>query len=145
MKMRKYLEHFLKDFFVACGCLMIIVTIFMEMYSVETMKASLLWQIILGASAYTFYKYAFATKYELGKKAQLICFSISSTLADVMIVLWLFLFSPGRVTDKNLLIIYIIVILAVKGLVHAMMYIDGQTQAKQLNEKLSEYRNGEKA
>jgi hypothetical protein len=34
------------------------------------------------------------------------------------------------------------VILIVKGAVFAMMYIDGQRQAKQLNEKLSEYKNG---
>ncbi|MBP2631024.1 MAG: hypothetical protein H6Q70_1652 [Firmicutes bacterium] len=57
-----------------------------------------------------------------------------------MVVLWLCLFSPN--IDSDVVILYILVILIVKGAVFAMMYIDGQRQAKQLNEKLSEYKNG---
>lgn len=142
MKLSEYLKYLMKDFFIACGFLMIIVVIFLGIYSTETIKASLLWQVILVASAYTFFKFAFVNKYELGKKAQLISFYICSSLADIMVILWLCLFSTNKNIDKNLFIVYIIVILVTKGLVYAMTYIDGHTQAKQLNEKLIEYKNG---
>ena len=141
MKINKYLGCFFKDLLTACGALMIIVSLFLMTHSTEIIKTSLLWQIILIASAYTFFKFAFVNKYELSKKAQLISFTICSTLADIMVVLWLCLFSPGKITDKNLIVIYIIVIFIVKGAVYTMMYLDGHKQAKQLNEKLGEYNN----
>ncbi|GMA97717.1 hypothetical protein [Pelosinus sp. IPA-1] len=140
MKLSQYLKHFLKDTSKASGCLMIIVAIFLGLNSIETIKASLLWQIIVIASAYTLFKFAFVNNLDLGKKTQLILFIIYSTLANMMVVLWLCLISPN--IDSNLIIMYIIVILIVKGAAFAMMYIDGQEQAKQLNEKLSEYKNG---
>lgn len=140
MEISQYVKHFLVELFKTCGCLMIGISIFLGIYSIETMKSSLLWQIIIIASAYTLFKFAFVNNLDLGKKAQLILFTIYSTLADIMVVLWLYLFSPN--IDSNLIIIYIIVILIVKGGVFAMMYIDGQKQAKQLNEKLNEYKNG---
>jgi undecaprenyl pyrophosphate phosphatase UppP len=140
MRLSQYLKHFLQDSLKACGCLMIVASIFFGINSIETIKTSLLWQIIIIASAYTLFKFAFVNNLDLGKKAQLIVFTICSTLADIMVVLWLCLFSPN--IDSNIIIIYIIVILIVKGAVFAMMYIDGQKQAKQLNEKLSEYKNG---
>jgi hypothetical protein len=70
MKISKYLSYMLKDFFGAFGCLMIIIVIYLGIYSTESIKISLLWQIIIVASAYTFIKFAFVNKYELGKKAQ---------------------------------------------------------------------------
>jgi len=140
MRLSQYVKHLFKDIFKACGCLMIVASIFMGINSIETMKTSLLWQIIIIASAYTFFKFAFLNNLDLGKKNQLIVFNICSTLADIMVILWLYLFSFNM--DNNLVIIYIVVILIAKGAVFAMMYIDGQKQAKQLNEKLSEYKNG---
>jgi hypothetical protein len=57
-----------------------------------------------------------------------------------MIILWLWFFNSSKIIDKSLLIIFALVILVVKGAVYAMIYIDGQIQAKQLNEKLSVYK-----
>ena len=143
MKISKYLGYILKDFFAAYGCLMVIVAMYLAIYSTETISTSLLFQIILAASAYTLFKFALVNKYELGKKAQMISFTVCFILADVMILIWLWFFSPGKILDKNLLILYFLIILVVKGAVYAMMYIDSQAQAKQLNEKLREYKNGE--
>jgi hypothetical protein len=143
MKISKYLGYILKDFFAAYGCLMVSVVIYLGIYSVETISTSLLFQIILAASAYTFFKFALVNKYELGKKAQMISFSICFVMGDVMVLIWLWFFSPGKIMDKNLIIIYFIIILVVKGAVYAMMYIDGQTQAKKLNEKLRDYKYSE--
>lgn len=140
MRFGQYLKQFLKEFFTACGCLMIVASIFLGINSIDTIKASLLWQVIIIAAAFTLFKFSFANNLDLGKKNQLILFAIFTTLADIMVVLWLFLFSPN--IDSDIVILYIIVILIVKGAVFAMMYIDGQRQAKQLNEKLSEYKNG---
>jgi hypothetical protein len=140
MKISKYLGYILKDFLVAYGCLIIVVAIFVAIYSTETINSSLLGQIILIASAYTFFKFALVNKYALGKKAQMINFFICFVLADVMIILWLWFFNSSKIIDKSLLIIFALVILVVKGAVYAMIYIDGQIQAKQLNEKLSVYK-----
>lgn len=141
MKISKYMECILKDFFEAYGCLMVIVAIYLRIYSLEIISTSLLFQIILAALAYTFFKFALVNKYELEKKAQMISFYICFVLADVMVLIWLWFFSPGKIMDKNLIIIYFIIILVVKGAVYAMMYIDGKTQAKKLNEKLREYKD----
>ncbi len=140
MRLSQYLKQFLKEFFTACGCLMIVASIFLGINFIDTIKTSLLWQFIIIAAAFTLFKFSFANNLDLGKKNQLILFTIFTTLADIMVVLWLCLFSPN--IDSNIVILYIIVILIVKGAVFAMMYIDGQRQAKQLNEKLSEYKNG---
>lgn len=140
MRLSQFLKQFLKEFFTACGCLMIIASIFLGINSIDTIKASLLWKMVIIAAAFTLFKFSFANNLDLGKKNQLILFTIFTTLADIMVVLWLCLFSPN--IDSNIVILYIIVILIVKGAVFAMMYIDGQRQAKQLNEKLSEYKNG---
>lgn len=139
MMLSQYLKHFLKEMCNACGCLMFAASIFFGVNNIDTIKTSLLWQIIIIASAYTLFKFAFVNNLDLGKKDQLILFTIYSTLADIMVILWLCLFSPN--IDSNLIILYIIVILIVKGAVFTMMYIDGQKQAKQLNEKLNEYKN----
>jgi len=141
MEIKKYLMSLLKDFIVASGYLMILVLIILTLTSTDTIKTSLLCQIILMASAYTFFKNALINTHdELGKKAQMITFCICFVLADVMVVLWLWFFSSSHNMDSSLLIAYIIVILLVKGLVYAMMYSDGQREAKQLNEKLNELR-----
>jgi len=97
--------------------------------------------MILLAAAFTLFRYSLINKFELTKKAQMISFFISSSLADVMILIWLFFFSPGKINDLSLILIYFIVIICVKGGVYAMMYIDGKAQEKQLNEKLREYNN----
>lgn len=141
MKISQYLGYILKDFFTAFGGLMVMVAIYLGVYSVGTISASLLCQIILAALAVTFLKYTFANKYELKQKAQLISFSVCFVLADVMILMWLFLFSPGKLVDKNMVLIYFLVILIVKGAVYAMMYVDSKTQAEQLNRKIKEYNN----
>ena len=114
MKISKYLGCFLKDFFTACGCLMVITSIFFMLYSTETINSSLLWQIILVGLSYTLFKFALVNKYELEKKAQLISFTICFALADIPIVLWLFFFSPGKIVDITLLVSYIIIIFIVK-------------------------------
>ena len=141
MKISNYLVGILKDFFTAFGFLIAITSIFWGLYAVETIESALIWQMIPLALSLTFFKYAFVNKYHLVKKAQLINFSICSLLASIMIILWLFLFSPGRIMDQNLAILYIIIIFIVMGAAHAMMYADGHKQAEQLNKKLHEYQN----
>lgn len=141
MKISKYLACFLRDFLVACGFLMVINTIIFSIYSIKIIDSSLLWQIILGAIAYTLFKFALVNKYELEEKAQMISFYICFLLADIPVILWIWFFSPSKIVNINLIIIYIIITIVVKGAVYVMMYINGHTQAKQLNEKLNEYKN----
>ncbi|MBK1810021.1 DUF3021 domain-containing protein [Clostridium sp. YIM B02505] len=145
MKISEYLKIMLKDFFKAFGFLMIIVTIYLSSNSITILGTSLLWQIILLSSGYVFFKFAFVNKYDLDKKTQNINLFICSTLADVVILVWLWLFSPNRAVDSSTMILYAIIIFSVKVLVFSMMHIDGQAQAKQLNEKLNEYKKGAKS
>lgn len=64
-------------------------------------------------------------------------------LADVLVILWLWLFTDGPLMDKGVLVPFVVVILVVKSMVYAMMHIDGKREAKQLNQKLNEYKQGE--
>jgi undecaprenyl pyrophosphate phosphatase UppP len=142
MKYNECLKHLLKDIFQTSGCLLIVAAILLGVNSIETINASLLWQIIIIALAYTLYKFAFANNLDLGKRDQLISFTICSILADIIVVLWLWLFTqPVPAVGNEQMIIYIIIIIVVKGAVYAMMYMDGKKQARQLNEKLNEYKN----
>ncbi|MBP2631023.1 MAG: hypothetical protein H6Q70_1651 [Firmicutes bacterium] len=68
MRLSQYLKQFLKEFFTACGCLMIVASIFLGINSIDTIKASLLWQMIIIAAAFTFLKFSFANNLDLGKK-----------------------------------------------------------------------------
>lgn len=140
MKISEYLQFMLKDFLKAFGFLMVIVTIYMSRFSIEMVEASLLWQVILVSSAYVFLKFAFVNKFELDKKTQNLNLFVCSTIADIIIFVWLWLFSPSKTIDNNNILLYIIIIFSVKLLVYAMMYIDGNAQAKELNEKLNEYK-----
>lgn len=141
MEFHKCLKYFLKNIFQASGCLLIIAAILLEANSIASINTSLLWQILMLALAYTFYKYAFANNLDLGKRDQLISFTICSTVASVIVVLWLWLFTrPVPAVDSEMMLIYLSIIIVVKGAVYAMMYFDGQKQARQLNEKLSEYK-----
>jgi hypothetical protein len=142
MKISKYVGYFLKDFFTACGCIMVVISLFLTIYSTQTIDSSVLFQIILVGLSYTFFKFALVNKYELEKKAHMISFATCFMLADMPIVIWLWLFSPSKIVDINVLLAYIIIIFIVKGMVFAMMYIDGNKQAKQINEKLSENKKG---
>ena len=126
MKISKYLRYLAKDFFLACICLTVINAIFLMGSTTETIKVSLLWQIVLFALTYTFFKAALANKYELEKKAQMINFAICFTLADLPLLLWLWFFGPIQLVTINLIVSYIIMILIVKGMVYAMMYSDGK-------------------
>lgn len=142
MKYNECLKPLLKDIFQASGCLLIIAAILLGANSIEIINTSLLWQIIIIALAYTLYKFAFANNLDLGKRDQLISFTICSILADIIVVVWLWLFTqPVPAVDNELIIIYIIIIIVVKGAVYAMMYTDGQKEARQLNERLGEYKN----
>jgi predicted neutral ceramidase superfamily lipid hydrolase len=143
MKISEYLGYILKDFFLAYGCLIAFAALCLNIYSIGAVDTSLLCQLMLAASSYTFFKFALVNKYELSKTAQMISFYICFILADMMILIWLWFFSPGKIMNRELTIMYFIIILVVKGGVYAMMHIDGRAQAKKVNEKLSEYNSDE--
>ena len=140
MEIREHLKSMMKDFFTACGCLMVLMAIYFGLYSITEINTSFLFQIIIIALSFTFYKVAFINKFELKEKANIINFSICTTLADIMIIVWIWLFSPRNIIDNENIVGYIIIIFVVKAVVFAMMYINGREEAKELNEKLNEYK-----
>ncbi|WP_379153953.1 hypothetical protein [Paenibacillus sp. sgz5001063] len=142
MKTGKFVSYMVKDWLAACGCVTILVAIVMALSSTGSVKASILWQIILLASAFICFKYALVSTPGLGQKAQTLCFYICFVLADVYVVIWLWLFSSGPFRENGRLLPFMITILVVKGMVYAMLHIDGKKEAKQLNEKLNEYQSG---
>jgi hypothetical protein len=142
MKVSKYLYYMLRDFVIAYGVLFIVVAGISMINSNDFFSVGMLLQVGLGAAGFTFARYSLVNKYTLEAKVQRISFFICYVLADLMVVLWLFIFSPGKVLNNELLIIYIIIILLVKGAVSWMMYLDGRTQAKQLNEGINRYKKG---
>lgn len=144
MKIEQYIGYLIKDFIMIYGSLMVIISGYLALISVETITLSIIWQIVMVTLAFTFYKYAFTNKLDLGKKAHLISFFVSATLGDLLIIMWLFLFTPGRINRPSLMISYIIVMILVKGMVYAMLYHDGKVQAKKFNEKLTEIRSNSK-
>ena len=93
---------------------------------------------------YAFLKLAFVNKDELGEKVQMIFFFVSLSLSEIMVILWLWFFSTGKIMNTNLMIVYILAIIIVKALVYRIMSINGKKHAKLINEKLIEYKNGEK-
>lgn len=140
MEIREYLKSMVKDFITACGFLMVLMAIYLGLYSITEISATFLYQIIIISLAFTFYKFAFINKFELKEKANIINFSICTTLADIMLIVWIWLFSPRNIIDNENVVGYIIIIFIVKAVVFVMMYINGREEAKKLNEKLNEYK-----
>jgi Ca2+/Na+ antiporter len=141
MKFIGYLKNSLKDFFIYSGFLMILITTISAIYSKETIETSQLFQIMLFSLAYVFFKLAFINKNDINKKVRLITFNVFLTLSELMILLWLLFFSPGKVMNINLLLAYIFALVIVKFLVYTMMSINGEKEAKLINEKLIKYKS----
>ncbi|MEK5033384.1 hypothetical protein MKY96_18160 [Paenibacillus sp. FSL R7-0302] len=139
---RKYVSLFVKDLLVACGGLMVLAAVVLALNSTEMIRGSLLVQLFLGASAFTCFRYALVNTYEVDPKVQTISFYLCFILADVLVILWLWQFADGPLMDKGVLVPFVIVILVVKSMVYAMMHIDGKREARQLNQKLNEYKQG---
>lgn len=143
---RKYVSLFVKDLLMACGGLMVVAAIVLALSSTEMIRGSLLVQLFLAASAFTCFRYALVNMYEVDPKVQTISFYLCFFLADVLVIVWLWLFADGPLMDKGVLVPFVIVILVVKSMVYAMMHIDEKREAKQLNLKLDEYkRSGDQA
>jgi Ca2+/Na+ antiporter len=141
MKFIGYLKNSLKDFFISSGFLMILITTISAIYSKETIETSQLFQIMLFSLAYVFFKLAFINKNDINKKVRLITFNVFLNLSELMILLWLLFFSPGKVMNINLLLAYIFALVIVKFLVYTMMSINGEKEAKLINEKLIKYKS----
>lgn len=141
MNIKRYLTDITKDFLIVCGGLTVIAAILLGGEFIKSLNSSLFCQVMLLSAAFTFFKYAFFNKYDLGKNKQAINFAVFSLLADTMIILWLFFFSTNKLTDSTLIIIYLIINVVVKLAVYAMMYSDGKKEAAQINQKLNEYAN----
>lgn len=142
MKLISYFKNFLRDFFISSGFLTIIIAMISGIYSKETISTSLLFQIALFSLAYVFLKLAFMNKNKMSKKVQLIIFNVFLTLSEVMILLWLLFFSPGKAMNIELILVYIFALIIVKASVYTMMSINGEREAKLINEKLIKYKNG---
>lgn len=137
----KYISFFVKDLLTACGFLTVLAAVVLALSSTETINGSLFMQLFLGALAFTCFRYALVNTYEVDKKVQTISFYICFILADVFVILWLWLFATGpRLLDNGVLVPFVIVILVVKTMVYTMMHIDGKREARQLNQKLEEYK-----
>lgn len=140
IKTSKYISFFVKDLLVACGFLMVVAAIVLALSVTEMIHGSLLLQLFLGASAFTCFRYALVNTHEVAKRVQTISFYIFFILADVFVILWLWLFATGpRMLDHEVLVPFIIVILVIKSMVYTMMHLDGKREARQLNQKLNEY------
>ncbi len=143
MKRNGKLICFLKDFFAAYGCLMAVVSICLGISLIEAISVLVSSLIGIAALAYTVLKFIFENKHGVESKAQAIGFIGFLIFADIITVLGMCFFSPGRPVDKSLIISYGLIIFGINGLVYGMMHIDGRQQAKRINEKLSQY-NGTK-
>lgn len=143
MKFERYIGSLIKDFIMIYGFLMVIISGFLALISANVITLSIIWQIIIVTAAFTLYKFAFVNKLDLGKKAHLISFFICATLGDLLIIFWLFVFTPGRIDRPSLMISYIIILIVVKVMVYSMLYQNGKMQARQFNEKLTEIKKNQ--
>jgi len=143
MNLEQSFRCLLRDFIKIYGCLMIIISGFLALISANVITLSIIWQITIVTAAFTLYKFAFVNKLDLGKKAHLISFFICATLGDLLIIFWLFVFTPGRINRPSLMITYIIILILVKVMVYWMLYQNGKLQARQFNEKLTEIKKNQ--
>jgi len=142
MKLSTYLKHFQKDFFTACGYLMVVALIFLSLYSQAIFDTTLLWQIMLAALTFTFFKFAFVNQYGLDDQAQMMSYFISALLGDITLSLLLTFFTPGGGHTWGAFMGLVLVFVVMKMMVYPMMYKNAKEQAKALNEKLLHYNGG---
>ncbi len=142
MKLSIYLKHIQKDFFTACGYLTVIALIFLALYSQTTFDTTLMWQIVLVALTYTFFKFAFVNQYGLDDQAQMMSYFICALLGDITLSILLTFFTPGGGHTWGAFMGLVLVFVVMKLMVYPMMYKNAKEQAKILNEKLLHYNSG---
>ena len=96
----------------------------------------MMWTILLLSTSVVLFRYALVPPAEIRENRATWVFPVCFFLADLPIIGWLWFFSPGKMADTELLILYTVIILAVKVMVHFMMISNGKTEARLLNDKL---------
>lgn len=140
MTIRSFTTALLKDFLIATGFLTLVTSVFVALSALTTVPPVYLCRILLLAGAFTLYRHAFVPKFELPETAQALSFFLCSLGADILIVVLLFFFSPGRLYDMTLFFLYLAVMLLIKGAVYAMMRQNGRQQAAELNDRLNAFK-----
>lgn len=146
MRINTYLGYMAKDFLQVCGAVTLLFAAALSVFSWDWANDSLLIQVLLISAGITCFKYALANKYEqqLPKLVQRISFMVTFVMADLFIVLWLWLYSPGKLMDQTLMLGLIIVVVLGKGLVYYLMYQEDRRQAKAFNVKLDAFKKGKR-
>lgn len=140
MTIKAYVLHMQKDFFTACGYLTGAATVFLTLNPPAILTMTLLWQILLTALTFTFYKFAFVNQYELDDRAQMFSYFICSLLADISIAVLLNYFTPGGEHNLSGFMTLILAFIVIKAMVYPLMYLNAKEQAREFNKKLILYK-----
>ncbi len=143
MNIRFFLSRLLKDFFASIGFFLVLAVLLTVFGMFRTLDMSMMWTILLLSTSVVLFRFALVPPAEIREQSATWVFPVCFFLADLPIIAWLWFFSPGKMADTELLILYTVIILAVKVMVHFMMISNGKTEARLLNDKLEAYRGAD--
>jgi len=134
--MKAYLSSVIKDFLIVCGVLTLLLAGWLALNRQAEIGRDTLWPVILVAVILVSLKYAFFNVIEASEKAQLISYFVFSTIAGIALFVTLFLFTPGGHEIQATILPIVFTLLGAKAVNYSMMYWNGKTEAKAINEKL---------
>lgn len=138
-------KHYWKVFWeisMACGAMLIALTIYTQLTGKESVVRETLWQVVLLGSTIVFRGTSLINFHDLDDRNMRFNYTISSVLADVTLLVLLLKFTPGGKFFVGKGWIILVVYIAAKGLFYLMNYVQLLQTAKEINARLNSINNG---
>jgi hypothetical protein len=141
MTLKKYYLKVFWEISMACGAMLVAMTIYMQLTGRESVFRESLWRIVLLGSTIVLRGESLINFHDLSDRNMRINYLISSVLSDATLIVFLYWFTPGGqfFVGKGWIIIGVFVFF--KGLFYLMNYIQSLQNAKEINARLSMLNN----
>lgn len=140
MKINSYLYHLLRIFSTNCSCIIVGTAVFLQIFSVDHIESSILWQILFISFASSVFGIFYHTKGEALKKFPALYTLIHYLTINIFLFSWAYFFNWINFHEPSILISFGLTVLIVYLIGSVLIRINSHTQAKLLNKKLEEYK-----
>lgn len=135
-----YIRHLIKSFFTICSCILVGTTVFVTIVNIDVISNAILWQIIVVSAAATLLDFIRYSRRELSGKSLINRNIIHYMLINILLFLAAYFFEWFKLASISKVIFFMLVILVIYVLIYLSIYFIDSVRAKELNEKLIEYK-----
>ena len=137
-------KHFVRVFWevsMACGALLVLLTVFYQAAGTRGMSLEGMWRIVLLGSTIVLRGTSLVNFHDLDDRAMRINYLISSVLADATLIVLLVWYTPGGAYFAGRGWLLLAVYVVFKGLFYSMNYVHAWISARDINAHLLAMKN----